>query len=146
MSPQETAESLGIKFTKQEPGYLAMVVRTGNLLITSGHVSDMKGKLGAGVTVAEGQAAARECAVKILNSVWNFHGTINGLRVLKLLGCVNSTLEFHEQHLVVNGCSDLFHQLYGKTGNGFHARSALGFAQIPTNSAVEVEAIFEVLP
>jgi len=145
MSPQETAESLGIKFTKQEPGYLAMVVRTGNLLITSGHVSDMKGKLGAGVSVAEGQAAARECAVKILNSVWNFHGTINGLRVLKLLGCVNSTLEFHEQHLVVNGCSDLFHQLYGKTGNGFHARSALGFAQIPTNSAVEVEAIFELL-
>ena len=122
-----------------------MVVRTGNLLITSGHVSDMKGKLGDGVSVAEGQAAARECAVKILNSVWNLHGTINGLRVLKLLGCVNSTLEFHEQHLVVNGCSDLFHQIYGKTGNGFHARSALGFAQIPTNSAVEVEAIFEVL-
>lgn len=145
MSPQEVAESLGIKFTKQEPGYLAMVVRTGNLLITSGHVSDTKGKLGAGITVAEGQAAARECAVKILNSVWNAHGSINGLRVLKLLGCVNSTLEFHEQHLVVNGCSDLFHQIYGKEGNGYHARSALGFAQIPTNSAVEVEAIFEVL-
>jgi len=145
MSPQEIAESLGIKFTKQEPGYLAMVVRTGNLLITSGHVSDMKGKLGAGVTVAEGQVAAKECAVKILNSVWNAHGSINGLRVLKLLGCVNSTLEFHEQHLVVNGCSDLFHQIYGKNGNGYHARSALGFAQIPTNSAVEVEAIFEVL-
>lgn len=145
MSPQEIAESLGIKFTKQEPGYLAMVVRTGNLLITSGHVSDMKGKLGAGVSVAEGQAAARECAVKILNSIWNAHGSINGLRVLKLLGCVNSTLEFHEQHLVVNGCSDLLHQIYGKTGNGYHARSALGFAQIPTNSAVEVEAIFEVL-
>ncbi len=145
MSPQEIAESLGVKFTKQEPGYLAMVVRTGNLLITSGHVSDIKGKLGAGISVAEGQAAARECAVKILNSVWNAHGTINGLKVLKLLGCVNSTLEFHEQHLVVNGCSDLLHQIYGKTGNGYHARSALGFAQIPTNSAVEVEAIFEVI-
>ena len=145
MSPQEIAESLGIKFTKQEPGYLAMVVRTGNLLITSGHVSDMKGKLGAGVTVDEGKEAARQCAVKILNSVWNAHGSINGLRVLKLLGCVNSTLEFHEQHLVVNGCSDLFHQIYGKNGDGYHARSALGFAQIPTNSAVEVEAIFEVL-
>ena len=145
MSPQEIAESLGIKFTKQEPGYLAMVVRTGNLLITSGHVSDMKGKLGAGITVEEGKEAARQCAVKILNSVWNAHGSINGLRVLKLLGCVNSTLEFHEQHLVVNGCSDLFHQIYGKDSNGYHARSALGFAQIPTNSAVEVEAIFEVI-
>lgn len=145
MSPQKTAESLGIKFTKQEPGYLAMVVRTGNLLITSGHVSDIKGKLGDGMNVAEGQAAARECAVKILNSVWNAHGTLDGLRVLKLLGCVNSTLDFHEQHLVVNGCSDLLHEIFGKSGNGYHARSALGFAQIPTNSAVEVEAIFEII-
>lgn len=145
MSPQETAESLGVQFSKQEPGYLAMVVRTGNLLMTSGHVSDIKGKLGDGLNVAEGQAAARECAVKILNSVWNAHGTLNGLRVLKLLGCVNSTLHFHEQHLVVNGCSDLLHQIFGKTGDGYHARSALGFAQIPTNSAVEVEAIFEII-
>ena len=144
MTTQEKAESLGIKFTKQEKGYLALVVKTGNLLITSGHVSDKKGKLGAGLTVEEGKAAAKECAVKILNSVWNFHGTINGLRVLKLLGCVNSTLEFHEQHLVVNGCSDLRHEIYGKDTDGYHARSALGFAQIPTGSAVEVEAIFEI--
>jgi enamine deaminase RidA (YjgF/YER057c/UK114 family) len=145
MTPQQKAESLGIQFTTQQPGYLAMVVRTGNLLMTSGHVSDMKGKLGAGLTVDQGKQAARECAEKILNSIWNFHGTLDGLRVLKLLGCVNSTLEFHEQHLVVNGCSDLLHEIYGKTSNGFHARSALGFAQIPTGSAVEVEAIFEVL-
>ena len=144
MSPQEKAESLGIVFTRQQPGYLALVVRTGNLLITSGHVSDIKGKLGAGLSVEEGQAAARECGVKILNSVWNAHGTLDGLRVLKLLGCVNSTLEFDQQHLVVNGCSDLFHEIYGKTGDGYHARSALGFAQIPTGSAVEVEAIFEI--
>jgi enamine deaminase RidA (YjgF/YER057c/UK114 family) len=144
MSPQKMAESLGITFSKQEPGYLAMVVRSGNLLITSGHVSDIKGKLGAGLMVDEGKAAARECAVKILNSVWNAHGTLDGLRVLKLLGCVNSTLEFQEQHLVVNGCSDLLHEIFGKTGDGFHARSALGFAQIPTGSAVEVEAIFEI--
>src|SRR6058998_1038051 len=83
MTPQQKAEALGIPFTKQEPGYLAMVVRTGDLLITSGHVSDLKGKLGAGLTVDEGKAAARECAVKILNSVWNAHCTLNGLRVLK---------------------------------------------------------------
>lgn len=144
MTPQEKAESLGIRFTKSEPGYLAMVVRSGNLLFTSGHVSDTKGKLGAGMTVEQGQAAARECAVKILNSLWNFHGSLNGLRVIRLLGCVNSTLEFHEQHLVINGCSDLFHEIFGKTGDGYHARSALGFAQIPTGSAVEVEGIFEI--
>ena len=144
MSPQKMAESLGITFSKQDPGYLALVVRTGNLLITSGHVSDIKGKLGAGLTVDEGKAAARECAVKILNSVWNAHGTLDGLRVDKLLGCVNSTVEFQDQHLVVNGCSDLLHEIFGKTGDGYHARSALGFAQLPTGAAVEVEAIFEI--
>ncbi|MFM2000778.1 MAG: hypothetical protein RI963_204 [Planctomycetota bacterium] len=144
MSPQEKASAAGIVFTKQEPGYLAMVVRTGNLLITSGHVSDIKGKLGDDLDVEQGKRAARECAVKVLNSIWNFHGTLNGLRVLKLLGCVNSTPDFTEQHLVVNGCSDLLHELYGKPGDGYHARSALGFAQIPTGSAVEVEAIFEI--
>ena len=144
MSPQEKALALKIPFTKQEPGYLAMVAKTGNLLLTSGHVSDLKGKLGAGLSVDQGRSAARECAVKILNSVWNAHGTLDGLRVVKLLGCVNSTLEFDEQHLVINGCSDLLHEIFGKTGDGYHARSALGFAQIPTNSAVEVEAIFEI--
>jgi len=145
MNPQEKAESLGIRFAKQEPGYLAMVVRTGDLLITSGHVSDLKGKLGAGLTVERGMSAARECAAKILNSVWNAHGTLDGLRVLKLLGCVNSTLEFVEQHLVMNGCSDLLHEIFGKEGNGHHARSALGFAQLPTGAAVEIEAIFEII-
>src|SRR6185436_15638309 len=113
-------------------------------LITSGHVSDLKGKLGAGMTVEQGYQAARECAVKILRSVANTHGTLNGLKVLKLLGCVNSTLEFTDQHLVVNGASDLLHEIFGKTTDGYHARSALGFAQLPTGSAVEVEAIFEI--
>lgn len=144
MQPQEKAEKLGVTFTKQEPGYLNLCIRSGNQLITSGHVSDMKGKLGAGVSVEQGYQAARECAVKILRSVWNTHGTLNGLRVLKVLGCVNSSLDFTDQHLVVNGCSDLLHEVFGKTGDGFHARSALGFAQLPTGVAVEVEAIFEI--
>jgi enamine deaminase RidA (YjgF/YER057c/UK114 family) len=136
---------LGIAFPKKEKGYLNLCVRTGNLLMTSGHVSDLKGKLGANVTVEQGYQAARDCAVKILQSVHDAHGTLDGLRVLKVLGCVNSTLEFTEQHLVVNGCSDLLHQLFGKDGDGFHARSALGFANLPTGAAVEVEAIFEIL-
>jgi enamine deaminase RidA (YjgF/YER057c/UK114 family) len=144
MTPQQRAESLGLTFSRLEPGYLNLCIRSGNLLITSGHVSDLKGKLGRDVDVQQGYAAARNCMEKILNSVWNAHGTLDGLRVLKLLGCVNSTLEFTEQHLVVNGASDLVHELYGKAGDGFHARSALGFAQLPTGAAVEVEAIFEI--
>jgi enamine deaminase RidA (YjgF/YER057c/UK114 family) len=144
MTPQQKAESLGIAFPKQDPGYLNLCARTGNLLITSGHVSDIKGKLGAGLTVEQGYQAARECAVKILRSVVAAHGTLDGLKVIKLLGCVNSTLEFTDQHLVINGASDLLHELYGKTGDGYHARSALGFASLPTGVAVEVEAIFEI--
>ena len=57
---------------------------------------------------------------------------------------MNSTLEFNEQQRVINGASDLLHEIFGREGDGFHARSALGFAQLPTGAAVEVEAIFEV--
>ena len=145
MTPQQRAESLGLVFEKQTPGYLNLCIRTGNQLLSSGHVSTLKGKLGAGVTTEEGYAAARDCAAKILNSVWNTHGTLDGLRVLKVLGCVNSAPEFIEQHLVINGASDLLHEVFGKTGDGYHARSALGFVSLPTGAAVEVEAIFEIL-
>jgi enamine deaminase RidA (YjgF/YER057c/UK114 family) len=144
MTPQQTAESLHVTFAKQTPGYLNLCIRSGNQLLTSGHVSDKKGKLGADLKVEDGYAAAKNCAEKILNSVWNTHGTLNGLKVIKVLGCVNSTLEFTDQHLVINGCSDLLHQIFGKEGDGYHARSALGFAQLPTGAAVEVEAIFEI--
>ena len=144
MTPQEKAESLGLTFEKLTPGYLNLCVRTGDTLITSGHVSDLKGKLGAGVSTEQGYDAARNCAVKVLRSVWNAHGTLNGLRVLKVLGCVNSTLEYTDQHLVINGASDLLHQIFGKETDGYHARSALGFASLPTGAAVEVEAIFEI--
>ena len=144
MTPQDTAEKLGLSFDKQAPGYLNLCIKSGKQLISSGHVSTLKGKLGGGLTTEEGYAAARECASKILNSVWNAHGTLDGLRVLKVLGCVNSAPEFVEQHLVINGASDLLHEVFGKTGDGYHARSALGFASLPTGSAVEVEAIFEI--
>lgn len=144
MQPEEKALSLGITFPTKEPGYLNLCARTGNLLITSGHTSDLKGKLGAGLTIEQGYDAAKDCAIKILQSVHQAHGTLNGLKVVKLLGCVNSTLEFTDQHKVINGASDLLHELYGKEGDGFHARSALGFAALPTNAAVEIEAIFEI--
>ena len=145
MGAEQKARDLGINFPVKERGYLNLCVRSGNLLITSGHVSDVKGKLGAGLSVEEGYQAARECAVKILQSVRQAHGTLDGLRVLKLLGCVNSAPDFTDHHLVVNGASDLLHQVFGKDDLGYHARSALGFAALPTGVAVEVEAMFEVV-
>ena len=144
MSPQQKAESLGIAFSPQTPGYLNLCIRSGKQLITSGHVSGMKGKLGGDLTTEQGYQAARDCATRILQSVWNAHGTLDGLRVLKVLGCVNSAPEFIEQHLVINGASDLLHEVFGKQTDGYHARSALGFVSLPTGAAVEVEAIFEI--
>jgi enamine deaminase RidA (YjgF/YER057c/UK114 family) len=144
MGAEQKALDLGLTFEKLTPGYLNLCIRSGNLLITSGHTSDAKGVLGKDLSVEEGYAAARDCAVKILRSVHNTHGTLDNLRVLKLLGCVYSAPDFTDQHLVVNGASDLLHEIFGKQGDGYHARSALGFAALPTGAAVEVEAIFEI--
>ena len=144
MTPERKAAELGLKFEPIQPGYLNLCIRSGDLLITSGHTSDAKGVLGKEMTVEQGYAAARDCAVKILRSVRNTHGTLDGLRVLKLLGCVYSAPDFTDQHLVINGASDLLHQIFGKEDDGYHARSALGFAALPTGAAVEIEAIFEV--
>jgi enamine deaminase RidA (YjgF/YER057c/UK114 family) len=145
MSAELRAKNLGIDFPEQKPGYLNLCAKSGQQLITSGHVSDIKGKLGAGLTTQQGYEAAKQCAVKILQSVHHQHGTLDGLKVVKVLGCVNSAPDFIEQHLVINGASDLFHQVFGKETDGFHARSALGFASLPTGVAVEVEAIFEII-
>ena len=145
MGAEAKAKALGIEFTDDaEKAYLNMVARTGNLLITSGHVSVIKGKLGADLEVEQGYAEARECGIAILKSVHQEVGTLDGLKVVKLLGMVNSALDFTDQHLVVNGISDLYHEIFDKEGDGFHARSAVGFAQLPTGVAVEVEAIFEL--
>jgi enamine deaminase RidA (YjgF/YER057c/UK114 family) len=144
MSVTEQAQELGIDLSEQVPGYLNLCIRSGNQLLTSGHVSDQKGVLGKGLSVEQGYDAAKDCAHKILRSVYNTHGTLDGLKVIKLLGCVYSAPDFTDQHLVINGASDLLHEIFGKDGDGYHARSALGFAALPTGAAVEVEAIFEV--
>ena len=138
------ARNLGIEFPEVKSGYLNMCIRSGNWLITSGHVSTAKGVLGQDMTVEQGYEAAKDCAIKILQSVHHLHGTLDGLRVLKLLGCVYSDPSFTDQHLVINGASDLLHQIFGKDGDGYHARSALGFVALPTGAAVEIEAIFEI--
>ena len=130
MGAQQKAEELGIEFQAIEPGYLNLCIRSGNQLITSGHTSTAKGVLGKDMSVEEGYAAARDCGVKILQSVHDEHGSLDNLRVIKVLGCVYSAPEFTDQHLVINGCSDLFHEIFGKEGDGYHARSALGLSLI----------------
>ena len=142
MGAQQKAEELGIPFPTKEKGYLNLCVRSGKQLITSGHVSDIKGKLGASLSVEQGYQAARECAVKILQSVHQAHGTLDGLRVLKLLGCVNSAPDFVDGPKVLNGASDLMVAAFGDKGR--HARTTVGVASLPADASVEVEGLFEV--
>lgn len=144
MGPQQRAEAMGIKFEKLPLTYLNGCAKSGKLLFSSGFGSKTKGRLGKDLGVKEGYEAARECASDILRAVWNRHGTLDNLRVVKVLGCVNSTPEFVDQPKVMNGCSDMFHEIFGKQTDGYHARSALGFASLPNGCAVEIEAIFEI--
>ena len=124
------------------------VVRTGNLVFVSGHVANKEGKpwtgkLGADVTLEQGKQAARDVAVNLLATLHAALGDLGKVRrILKLLVLVNSTPTFTEQHLVANGASELFQEVFGADGK--HARSAFGVAQIPLGACVEIELIAEV--
>lgn len=147
MLPDDKVKALGIDLTAY-PGLpnLAPASQAGNIIYTSGHVSvGYTGKLGQDLTTEEGQAAARVCAVQLLQAAYTLTGTLNNLRCVKVLGAVNSAPDFIEQHLVINGASQLFWDIFGKDTRGYHARSALGFASLPNGFAVEIEAIFEIV-
>jgi enamine deaminase RidA (YjgF/YER057c/UK114 family) len=125
-------------------------VRTGNLLVVSGQVCFdaegrlvAKGKLGAGVTIERGQAAARACAINLLAQAKAALGDLDKVvRVVRLGGFVNSAPDFVDGPKVLNGASDLMVAAFGDKGR--HARSTIGVAVLPADAAVEVEAIFEV--
>lgn len=120
-------------------------VRVGNLLFLSGHaaVSGFKGKLGKDMTTEEGYQAARSTAISALATLKHELGDLNEVqRIVKVMGMVNSTPEYTEQHLVVNGFSDLMVAVFGEKGK--HARSAVGMGALPFNFAVEIDLIVEV--
>ena len=124
-------------------------VRDGSMLWVSGQVPRnadgfITGKLGADFTVEQGAAAARICALYLLAQVRAAcGGSLDGLdRVLKLVGFVNSTPDFGQQPMVVNGASDLMVQVLGD--NGRHARSAVSAASLPFGVAIEVEGVFRL--
>ncbi len=123
-------------------------VRSGNLLFVSGHISKrdgavFKGQLGRNLDTVQGKAAARDVAIDLLGTLQAATGDLMRVkRVVKLMGLVNSTPDFTEQHLVINGASELFGEVLGEAGQ--HARSAFGVAQIPMGAAVEIELIVEM--
>jgi enamine deaminase RidA (YjgF/YER057c/UK114 family) len=151
MSICEKLKSLNITLPKMDPPAAAFVpfVRTGNLVFLSGHIAKKDGKpwtgkLGADLITAEGKQAAHSVAVDLLATLQAATSDLNKIhRIVKLLVLVNSAPTFTEQHLVANGASELFIEVFGRDC-GAHARSAFGVAQIPLGSCVEIELIAEL--
>ena len=144
MSLDDKVKAMGIDIEDFTPSAtLAPATRIGNTVYVSGHVSTgYIGKLGRDVDVETGKQAARVCAIDLLKAAYTVTGSVDRLRLRKLLGAVNSMPEFTDQHLVINGASELFWELYD---GELHARSALGFASLPNGFAVEIEAMFEIV-
>ena len=145
MRVRDKLAAMGLALPAPWPkGKLERAVRAGSLVFTSGAGSKIKGKVGAGLDVAAGREAARECALQLLANLEAEIGDLDKVRrVVKLLAMVNSAPDFTEQPAVANGCTDLLVELYGE-GAGKHARSAVGMASLPGGCAVEIEMIVEV--
>ena len=129
----------------------ANAVRSGNLMFLSGKAPQAtdgklpKGKLGREFNVDDGYAFARSAALDLIAVMNAELGSLERVaRVVDLQGFMNTTDDFEDHAKVLNGASDLLHEIFGKAGDGYHARSALGFASLPTGAAVEVEAVFEI--
>lgn len=125
-------------------------VRAGTLLTVSGQICygadgklAAKGRLGDGVSMEDGQKAARACALNVLAQVKAAVGDLDNVkRVVRLGGFINSAPGFTDGPKVMNGASDLMVEVFGDKGR--HARSTVGVAALPADAAVEVEGLFEV--
>ncbi|MCE7528688.1 RidA family protein [Polynucleobacter sp. IMCC 29146] len=129
-------------------GAYVMAVQTGELVFLSGHIAkhDGKpwvGKLGKDMDTATGKAAARAIAIDLMATLKAQVGSLDRVkRIVKVMGLVNSSDTYTDQHLVINGCSELLFEVFGAAGQ--HARSAFGVAQIPLGACVEIELIAEI--
>ena len=143
-------KSLGIELPPLAVPVAAYVpfVRSGNLVFLSGHIAKKDGKpwvgqLGRDIDTATGKLAARAIAIDLMGTLHAAVGDLGKItRIVKLMSLVNSTPDYTEQHLVTNGASELFGEVFG--GVGAHARSAFGVAQIPMGACVEIDLIAEV--
>jgi len=132
--------------TTPEGGLFEPLVVAGDTIYVSGHVpfdgSELpyKGKVPSQVSVADATTAAALCAANVLRAVRKAVGSLDKIdRVMRITGYVNSDLDFTDQHLVMNGASQLVRDVFGDAGR--HARTALGMAQLPLGAAVEIEMI-----
>lgn len=122
----------------------------GSHIYVSGHLpvntdgTLQKGKIGKDIDIEAGKLAARQVGLTILATLRSSLGSLNRVkRVIKVFGMVNATLDFEKQPYIVNGCSELLVEIFGRD-NGIGVRSAVGVGSLPENVPVEIEAIFEL--
>ena len=152
MSIYENLRKLNIEIPKPPDPVGAYVAykKTSNLLFISGQISIdangniTKGKLGKELSIEEGQAAAKLCAINIIAQAKKAcnERLENIKKCIKLTGYVNSTNEFTDQPKVINGASELISAVFGE--NGKHTRAAISANSLPLGAAVEIDAIFEI--
>ena len=152
----ERLKALQIALREDPPpvvdGYVAAFVpfvRTGNLVYLSGRLAKKDGKLWSGkvgeqITTLEGKQAARGIAIELLATLQAALGDLDKIkRIVKVVVMVNSKPNFTESHVVANGASELFLEIFGE--RGAHARTSHGGAEIPFGACVELDLIAEVI-
>ena len=147
MSIYETLESLGIALPAVTAPVAAFKpwILVGDLLYLSGHIAKKNGEpwtgqLGVSLATDDGKQAARAVAIDLLGTLHAACGDLRRVRqIVKLMVLVNSSPSFVEHHLVANGASELFQEVFGEPGA--HARMAFGVAQIPFGSCVEIDLV-----
>ena len=146
MTIDERLADLGIELppVPAPAGNYVHAVRTGNLLYLSGKgPGNVIGKVGGGISVEDAYRHARETGLVLIAVMRQELGSLDRVsRIVKVLGMVNAVPDFGQQPKVVNGCSDLFVDVFGEKGR--HARSAVGMGSLPGGIPVEIEVIVEV--
>lgn len=147
-TPYERLAALGISLPPSPPPIANFVthVREGNLLFLSGQGPReangflYSGKVGHDVTAQDAYLHARLTGINLIAVMHDALGDLSRVRkIVKMLGMVNAVPDFRDHPQVINGCSDLFMEVFGQAGQ--HARSAVGFGSLPGNITVEIEVI-----
>lgn len=153
MTPTENFKALGLSLPPAPSplGVYKPYLIDGKYVYVSGHgpVQDDKsliiGRIGDDVDIEQGKLAARQVGLTILSTLVTNLGSLDKIkRVVKVLGMVNCTPDFGRHPYVINGCSELFAQVWGEE-NGIGVRSAVGMGSLPDNIPVEIEALFELV-
>ena len=148
MSHEAKLAELGLELpaVPSPAGNYVHAVRTGNLLYLAGKGpidGDARGKVGADVSTEDAYQHARQVGLTLIAVMKQELGSLDNVKqIVKVLGMVNAVPDFGQQPAVINGCSDLFVELFGDAGS--HARSAVGMGSLPNQITVEIEVIVEV--